>query len=352
MTFGGRGTVFEVIGGLSQKESDSLIGQTIDAGINFFDTANVYGQGDSETQLAKALGDRRKDVVIATKVFGRMGEGANNVGLSRLHIMQQCDASLKRMKTDYIDLYQIHGFDSLTSLDETMRALDDLVRQGKVRYIGCSNLAAWQVMKAQCISTVRNLERFVTLQAYYSLVGRDLEREIVPMLKDQGMGLLPWSPLAGGFLSGKYTRDREAANEGRRSKFDFPPVDREKGYAIVDALLEVGAHIGASVAQVALAWLLHQPHVTSIIIGAKNAGQLKDNLGAVYVKLTAADLERIDQPSALTPEYPGWMFAMQGTDRRPGQSRDWSKMMKNSSSNESIQQAEPQQPPQERGSER
>ena len=175
---------------------------------------------------------------------------------------------------------------------------------------------------------MRNLEHFVSLQAYYSLVGRDLEREIVPMLKDQGMGLLPWSPLAGGFLSGKYTRDREAANEGRRSKFDFPPVDREKGYAIVDALLEVGAHIGASVAQVALAWLLHQPHVTSIIIGAKNAGQLKDNLGAVDVKLTDADLERIDQPSALTPEYPGWMFAMQGTDRRPGQSRDWSKMLR------------------------
>jgi len=223
---------------------------------------------------------------------------------------------------------QIPGFDSLTSLDETMRALDDLVRQGKVRYIGCSNLAAWQVMKAQCISTVRNLEHFVTLQAYYSLVGRDLEREIVPMLKDQGMGLLPWSPLAGGFLSGKYTRDREAAGDGRRSKFDFPPVDRGKGYAIVDALLEVRAHTGASVAQLALAWLLHQPHVTSIIIGAKNAEQLKDNLGAVDVKLAADDLERIDKLSALTPEYPGWMFAMQGTDRRPGQSRDWSKMMK------------------------
>src|SRR5579864_7828383 len=206
MTFGGAGGLFEVIGGLPQHDVDTLVGDSLDAGVNFIDTANVYSSGESETMLGKALGSRRKDVVIATKVFGRMGKGANQVGLSRLHIMREAEASLLRLNTDYIDLYQIHGFDALTPLEETLGALSDLVRQGKVRYIGCSNLAAWQIMKSFGISALGHLEKFITLQAYYSLAGRELEREIIPMLTDQKMGLLVWSPLAGGFLTAKFKR--------------------------------------------------------------------------------------------------------------------------------------------------
>jgi aryl-alcohol dehydrogenase-like predicted oxidoreductase len=325
MTFGGKGGIFEVIGGLPQHDVDTLVGNSLDAGVNFIDTANVYSAGESETMLGKALGPRRKDVVVATKVFARMGPGANQVGLSRLHIMNEVEASLERLNTDYIDLYQIHGFDSATPLEETLGALSDLVRQGKVRYIGCSNLAAWQIMKAQGISAQRHFEKFITLQAYYSLVGRELERELVPMMLDQKIGLLVWSPLAGGFLSGKFTRTGASDNAARRSKFTFPPVNLEKGYDIVDTLAAVGARRNATVAQIALAWLLYQPSVTSVIIGARNAAQLKDNLGSVDVKLEAEDLKQIDEVSKLTLEYPGWMFATQGSDRKPGQVRDWSR---------------------------
>jgi aryl-alcohol dehydrogenase-like predicted oxidoreductase len=326
MTFGGKG-LFEVIGGLQQHDVNTLVENSLDAGINFFDTANVYSAGESETLLGKALGVKRKDVVIATKVFGRMGPGANQVGLSRIHIMQEVEASLLRLGTDYIDLYQIHGFDSLTPFEETLSALTDLVRQGKVRYIGCSNLAAWQIMKTLGISAQNHFEKFVSLQAYYSLVGRELEREIVPMLLDQNMGLMVWSPLAGGFLSGRITRTSEADADSRRSKFTFPPVHPEKGHDIVDVLRVVAARREATVPQVALAWLLHQPAVTTVIIGAKRDSQLKDNLGAVDVKLDAEDLEQIAKVSALSPEYPGWMFANQGADRRPGQVRDWSRFI-------------------------
>src|SRR5271154_553841 len=259
MTFGGKGGIFEVIGGLPQHDVDTLVGNSLDAGVNFIDTANVYSAGESETMLGKALGSKRKDVVVATKVFGRMGKGPNEVGLSRLNIMHEAEASLLRMNTDYIDLYQIHGFDPVTPFEETLSALTDLVRHGKVRYIGCSNLAAWQIMKSFGISAMRHLEKFVTLQAYYSLAGRELEREIVPMLLDQKMGLLVWSPLAGGLLSGKIGRDSEADANSRRAKFTFPPVNLEKGYNIVDALRAVAARRGATVAQTALAWLLHQP---------------------------------------------------------------------------------------------
>jgi aryl-alcohol dehydrogenase-like predicted oxidoreductase len=327
MTFGGVGTMFEVIGGLPQHDVDTLVGNSLDAGINFIDTANVYAAGESETMLGKALGSRRKDVVVASKVFGRMGPGANQVGLSRLHILREVEASLLRLNTDYIDLYQIHGFDNLTPLEETLGALTDLVRQGKVRYIGCSNLAAWQLMKALGISAQQHLEKFVTLQAYYSLAGRELEREIVPMLLDQKVGLLVWSPLAGGFLSGKFTREGTLDETARRSKFTFPPVNLEKMYDVIDRMRELGARLNATVAQVALAWLLHQPAVTSVIIGARNNAQLQDNLGSVDVKLDDADLEKLNQASALAPEYPGWMLAGQGQDRRPGQVRDWSKFV-------------------------
>jgi len=226
-------------------------------------------------------------------------------------------------------LYQIHGFDRFTPLEETLRSLDDLVRVGKVRYIGCSNLAAWQIMKALGISAQQHLERFVTLQAYYSIAGRDLEREIVPLLEDQKLGLLPWSPLAGGFLSGKYTREGEKVADARRSQFNYPPVDREKAYNIVDAMKKIADAKEARVAQVALAWLLHQPHVTSVIIGAKKMTQFKDNLAAVELKLDVEDLSALDAVSRLAPEYPGWVFDLP-SERKPGESRDWSKAMQSS----------------------
>jgi len=325
MTFGGAGTFFQAIGGLPQHDVNALVDNSLDAGVNFIDTANVYAAGESETLLGKALGTRRKDVVVASKVFGRMGPGANQVGLSRLHIMHEAEASLLRLNTDYIDLYQIHGFDQLTPFEETLGALSDLVRQGKVRYIGCSNLAAWQIMKSLGVSALGHLEKFVTLQAYYSLAGRELEREIIPALLDQRMGLLVWSPLAGGFLTGKFTRAGASDADARRGKFAFPPVNLEKTYGIIDAMGAVAKRREATIAQVALAWLLGQPSVTSVIIGAKNTNQLKDNLGSAEVKLDAADMQELDAVSALSPEYPGWMI--NGDDRRPGQVRDWSKFV-------------------------
>ncbi len=330
MTFGGGAGLYEAIGGMNQTETDSMVGHALDAGINFFDTANVYSEGESEILLGKALGSRRTDVVIATKVLGRMGPGPNDVGLSRMNVVDQAEASLKRLNTDYIDLYQIHGLDALTPLEETLGALNYLVQQGKVRYIGCSNLAAWQIVKARAISSERNFERFVTVQAYYSLAGRELEREIVPMLNDQKMGLLPWSPLAGGLLTGKFTGDAAKDKGYRRSTFDFPPVDREKTRAIVEMLGEISKRRAATIPQVALAWLLHQPHVTSVIIGARKMSQLKDNLESGEVKLDREDLKQLDAVSALTPEYPQWMFELQSIGRRPGTVRDFSKLMQSS----------------------
>jgi aryl-alcohol dehydrogenase-like predicted oxidoreductase len=319
MTFGGRGQIWEVIGGIDQPSADALVSRALDAGINFVDTANVYAAGESETMLGKALGSRRHEVVLATKVRGRTGPGPNQVGLSRLHILQAVEASLKRLETDYIDLYQIHRFDLLTNIEDTLRALDDLVRAGKVRYIGCSNLAAWQVMKALAVSRDQGLERFKCTQSYYSLAGRDLEREMIPHLKDQGLGLLVWSPLAGGFLSGKFTRDSgdEAA---RRAKFDFPPVNKEKGFDILDVAKEIADRHGVSVAQIALAWILANSAVTSVIIGARKPAQLEDNLKAIDVKLSGEDMKALDEVSKLTTEYPAWMDNL-GTDRRPGERR-------------------------------
>jgi len=326
MTFGGAANpLFQVIGGLNQHDTDTLVTQCLESGINFFDTANVYSRGESETMLGKALGTKRKDVVIASKVFGRMGNGANDVGLSRLHILKEIDASLARLGTDYIDLYQVHGFDNYTPLEETLSALDAVVRAGKVRYIGCSNYAAWQVMKALGISAQKHLEKFITVQAYYSIAGRDLERELVPMMKDQHLGLLPWSPLAGGFLSGKFTRAGASDDASRRTKFGFPPVNLERGYSIIEVMQTIADQKHATVAQIALAWLLHQPVVTSVIIGARKTTQLADNLGAVDVALDADDLKKLDEVSRLTPEYPGWMQALP-SERKPGERRDWSSM--------------------------
>jgi len=319
MTFGGRGGVWETIGGLNQAEVDAIVGRSLDAGINFIDTANVYSFGESETLTGKALKGRRQEVVLATKVRGRMGMGPNDVGLSRLHIMQSVEASLKRLGTDYIDLYQIHRTDPVASIEDTLRALDDLVRQGKVRYIGCSNLPAWQLMKALAVSREQGLERFKCTQSYYSLVGRELENETIPLLEDQGLGLLVWSPLAGGFLSGKFTRDGQGG-EGRRASFDFPPVDKDKGFDVVDVMRGIASAHGASVAQVALAWVLAKPAVTSVIIGARNLKQLDDNIGAVDLQLSADDVKALDEVSTLPLPYPAWMDSL-GSDRRPGEVR-------------------------------
>ena len=312
MTFGGRG-MWTAIGTLPQLKVNELVKQSIDGGINFIDTANVYSEGLSEEMTGKAIRDlglKRDDLVIATKVRGRMGEGPNNSGLSRKHILQQADESLKRLNMDYIDLYQIHGFDPLTPMQETLEALDLLVKSGKVRYIGCSNLAAWHIMKSLGISAREHLSKFVSLQAYYTIAGRELEREIIPLLHDQKIGLMVWSPLAGGLLSGKYSRNVES-KEGRRANFDFPPVDKEKAYDIVEVMQVIADEKKVSVAQIALAWLLHQPAVSTVIIGANTKEQLSDNLNSVRVKLASDELERLNDVSNLSPEYPGWMIERQ-----------------------------------------
>ena len=317
MTFGGKGGIWEKIGNTAQQEADRLIGLALDAGINFFDTADVYSEGDSERILGKALGPRRKDIALASKVRARTGPGPNDVGLSRVHIMASVDESLRRLGTDWLDLYQIHGYDPLTPLDETLRALDDLVRTGKVRYVGCSNLAAWQIAKANGLAALHGWSRFESLQAYYTVASRDLERELVPVLADQQMGLMVWSPLAGGLLSGKYTREQEGPAGSRRTAFDFPPVDRERAFACIDVMRMIGEAHGVSVARVALAWLLAQKHVTTIIIGAKNEQQLRDNIEATALKLTPEDLGALEKVSALAPEYPGWMITRQAVGREP-----------------------------------
>ena len=317
MTFGGQG-MWTAIGALPQDEANELVKQSVDAGINFIDTANVYSEGLSEMMTGQAIRDlglKRDDLVIATKVRGTIGTGINNSGLTRKHILQQANESLTRLNMDYIDLYQIHGFDPLTPIEETLEALDSLVKSGKVRYIGCSNLAAWQIMKALGVSAQQHLAKFVSLQAYYTIAGRDLEREVVPMLLDQKLGLMVWSPLAGGFLSGKYTREANA-EEGRRVNFDFPPVNKDKAFDIIDVMQEIAVAKDVTVPQIALGWLLHQPVVTSVIIGAKRPEQLQDNLKAIDLKLTADELAQLEAVSKLSPEYPGWMIERQTADRK------------------------------------
>jgi aryl-alcohol dehydrogenase-like predicted oxidoreductase len=318
MTFAPGEGMWKSIAGVEQNLADQLLKRSFDAGVNFVDTADVYTNGESEKTLAKAIGNvgiARKDVVIATKAYGRTGPGRNDVGASRGHIMDAVEASLKRLQTDYIDLYQIHAADSVTPVEETLRALDNLVSQGKVRYIGCSNWYAWQLMKALGISEAKNLAKMDTLQAYYSIAGRDLEREIVPLLKDQGTGLLVWSPLAGGLLSGKFSRENQKPEESRRSSFDFPIVDKERAWRILDVLRPIAKAHDTGVATIALAWVLAKPFVTSVIIGAKRADQLDQNLAAVDVALTADEMKQLDDVSALPPEYPGWMIPFQNMNR-------------------------------------
>ncbi len=323
MTFGGRG-FWTAIGELEQKPVDELVKRSVDAGINFIDTANVYSEGLSEEMTGQAirnLGLTRHELVLATKVRAKMGEGPNETGLTRAHILRQVDESLRRLNTDYIDLYQIHGFDPFTPLEETLRALEDVVRSGKVRYIGCSNLSAWHIMKALAYSEYNNLARFVSLQAYYTIAGRDIEREIIPLLKDQKVGLMVWSPLAGGLLTGKYKREGTNPEGARRTSFDFPPVNKERAFDIMDMLRPMAEAKGVSIARLALAWLLQQDAVTTVIIGAKKMEQLEDNLKAVDVRFSPEELERLDEVSRLPKEYPGWMYERQGGDRKAQQEK-------------------------------
>ncbi|MBT2323025.1 aldo/keto reductase [Variovorax paradoxus] len=320
MTFGGGDGIWGQIGDLQQADAERLIGRSLDAGINFIDTADVYSDGRSEIITGQALRNLqvpRENVVVATKVFGETGsKGINSRGMSRHHIMDGVKASLKRLQLDHIDLYQIHGFDPATPIEETVRALDNLVQQGHVRYVGVSNWAAWQIMKALGISERLGLARFESLQAYYTVAGRDLERELVPLLHSESVGLMVWSPLAGGLLSGKYSRELKAEAGSRRTTFDFPPVNVERAHDCIDVMRGIAQAKDVSVAQIALAWLLHQPVVTSVIIGAKRAEQLDDNIAATAIALNGDELAALDKVSALPAEYPGWMLARQGDPRR------------------------------------
>jgi aryl-alcohol dehydrogenase-like predicted oxidoreductase len=318
MTFGSGEGLWRAIGRLEQPAVDSIVRAAFDHGVNFVDTADVYHSGRSEVMTGAALrnlGISRDEFVLATKVHGRTGPGPNQSGLSRAHILHALDQSLERLKLDYIDLYQVHGFDALTPMEETLGALNDCVRAGKVRYIGLCNLPAWQIAKSLWISDKRNFERFQSVQAYYTIAGRDLEREIVPLANDQQLAILPWSPLAGGLLSGKFSRDDRGPEGSRRASFDFPPVDKDRAFRVIDAMRPIAKSHGVSVARVAIAWLLHKAPVTSVIIGAKNTEQLHDNVAAVELKLTSEDMATLDKVSALPPEYPAWMVDRLSSDR-------------------------------------
>ena len=320
MTFGGSGEVWSKVGSLQQPEVDRIVADALAAGINFIDTADVYSFGASERLLGQALknlGVKRETVVLATKVFGMMSDGPNDRGASRGHIMDSVRASLERLQTDHIDLYQIHGTDTVTPIEETLRALDDLTRQGLVRYVGVSNWQAWRIMKALGISERRGYARFETLQAYYTIAGRDLEREIVPLLTEEKLGLMVWSPLAGGLLSGKFGPGSNGPEGARRVSFDFPPVNKDRAWDCVAAMREIAGPRGVSVARVALAWLLAKPWVSSIIVGAKTPEQLADNIGATTLALTPEEVAALDAVSALPAEYPGWMLGRQDENRRP-----------------------------------
>lgn len=316
MTFGARG-YWEVVGGLDQTAAQRLVDTAIDGGINFFDTADVYSHGQSEEILGKTLKDRRDQVVLATKVRGRMSADINDVGLSRRHIIRSCENSLKRLGTDYIDLYIVHSFDFMTPLEETLSALNDLVHQGKVRYLGCSNYFAWQLMKALSISERHHWEKFVSLQAYYSLVAREVEYELVPLCEDQGLGLTPWSPLTAGFLSGKYPRGSRSLEEGRRTREqkNFLQFDEDKGYAILDEVQRIARERGVTAAQVSLNYLLRKPAVSSVLIGATRQDQLADNLKSVGWRLSEAEIKRLDAVSEPPRQYPKWMLDFTRLDR-------------------------------------
>lgn len=318
MTFGDQGW-WKVMGGLGQDSVTSLVKQAFDAGVNFIDTANIYSLGKAEKLTGtaiKALGLLRDELVIATKATGVMNEKAvNGQGQSRFHLMNELDASLKRLQLDHIDLYQLHGFDPLTPLEESLSTLNDMVRSGKVRYIGLCNMAAWQIMKGLAISEKNRWARFESVQSYYTIAGRDLEREVLPLLQDQQLGLMVWSPLAGGLLSGKFSADGSGPEGTRRASFDFPLVDKPRAFRTVDAMRPIAQQHQVSVAQIAMAWLLSRPQVSTVIMGAKTPEQLADNMAASKLELSADELRVLDEVSALPPEYSGWMLARQGLSR-------------------------------------
>ena len=316
MNYGGKG-FFGYMGNLDQKAVDEQIKTVTEKGVNFIDTANIYSEGLSEVMIGQAiknLGINRDDLVLATKVRGTMGKSPNDLGLSKKHIIQQVEGSLKRLGTDYIDLYQIHTADPLTPIEETIKTLDDLVRIGKIRYFGASNIAAWQLMKGLAYSQYNQLDRFASLQCNYSLDVRDVEREIVPLLQDQKVGMMVWSPLSGGLLTGKYKRDGQK-EEGRLNSFPFPPFHEERAYDVLDVLAPIAKQKNVSIAQLALAWLLHQPVVSSIIIGATKLHQLEDNLKAVDVLFTEDELNQLHEVSKLPVEYPANVLEIMTMDR-------------------------------------
>jgi aryl-alcohol dehydrogenase-like predicted oxidoreductase len=316
MTFGGSGGMWQAIGQLGSQESLALVSAALDAGVNFIDTADVYSEGQSEQRVGealKALNRPREQIVVATKVRGRVGPGVNQVGLSRGHILSSIDGSLRRLGLDHVDLYQIHGFDPVTPIEETVRALDDVVRAGKARYVGFSNLPAWLASHAITFAEQNGLARFQSAQVYYSIAGRDIEREIAPLCQARGLAILPWSPLAGGLLSGKFDPSKKGPGDARRASFDFPPVNMERLPRVLGALRRVADEAGVSVARVALGWQLTKPFVTSIIIGAKKPEQLADNLAATELRLSNEHAKLLDEASALPPEYPGWMVAFQNS---------------------------------------
>jgi aryl-alcohol dehydrogenase-like predicted oxidoreductase len=313
MTFGNAAGPFAAISKVDEEAARTMIAMSLDAGINFFDTANMYADGQSEVMLGKLLGDKRKDVVIATKVGFRSGTAIMDAGLSRSHIVAECDASLKRLATDYIDLYIVHREDRFTPLEETAEALDALVRAGKVRYLGYSNWPAWKAATALQIQKARGLAQFTSGQMHYALTGRDVEHEVIPFMRYSGINMTVWSPLAGGFLTGKYTRENLKDPANRLSGFDFLPFDKEMAFKLVDRLREIGKAHASSVAQVALAWLLAKPVVASIIIGATKKHQLEDNLGAMKVRLTEAEITELDRLTAPATPYPNW-FTERTTD--------------------------------------
>ena len=324
MTFGAQG-FWQVMGGLQQIDVNTLVKESFNAGINFYDTANVYSLGQSEQLLGEAIrqvGLPRDEIIVATKSTGIVDESPNGRGQSRFHIFNAVDASLKRLQLDHIDLYQIHGFDPLTPFEESLSALNDLVRAGKIRTLGLCNLAAWQIMKALSISRHNQWAEFSSVQAYYSIAGRDLEREVMPLVEDQKLGLMIWSPLAGGYLSGKFRRNSLTPDESRRSTFDFPPIDKEKAFACIDAMEPIAKNHGVSIAQVALAWILSKQSVSTIIIGARKLEQLKDNIASTKLTLNEDELQSLDAVSALAPEYPGWMLAFQGQYRAKAPFKD------------------------------
>jgi aryl-alcohol dehydrogenase-like predicted oxidoreductase len=307
MTFGSaKGTIFEGISKVDQKLADELVAKAIDTGINHFNSADVYTGGQSEEFLGKALGARRQDVVISTKVGFRSGEALVHQGLSRHHILSSAEGSLRRLNTDYIDVYLVHRLDPYTPVEETAAALDSLVESGKVRYVGFSNWNAWIAAKTLGLQREHGWAQFKAAELYYSLVGRDLEHELAPFVQDAGIGVFVWSPLAGGFLTGKYTRENPKGDGGRLNAFDMLPYDKEKGHQIVDRVRTIARAHNATPAQVALAWVLSKPFVSSVLLGANKFSQLEDNLGAADLRLPKEDLLALDEMSAPVPVYPNF----------------------------------------------